>query len=121
MKQQISDSPIAGQAIADGPLDHLAEWLERSLGRQLTAFAVGTRPSELADFAHEGERPPPDTERRLRNLYAVTSLLAARDGPGSAREWLIEPNAELENRAPVELLREGQSPDAVWFAAAPSF
>jgi hypothetical protein len=33
----------------------------------------------------------------------------------------MSPNPELEGRAPADLLREGESPEPVWFAAAPTF
>ena len=43
------------------------------------------------------------------------------DGGGSAQEWLLQPNPELDNRTPAELLREGEKPESVWFAVAPTF
>ena len=33
----------------------------------------------------------------------------------------VAPNPELQNRTPVEALREGESPAPVWFAASPTF
>ena len=33
----------------------------------------------------------------------------------------MQPNPELHYRAPAELLREGESPEPVWFAASPTF
>ena len=53
-------------------------------------------------------RPPARTiEQRLRHLYTATWFIASTDGPGSAHDWLMQPNPELENRAPAELLRDG--------------
>ena len=60
-------------------------------------------------------------EQRLRNLYAVVRLLSQRDSLGPAQDWLMQPNPELHYRAPAELLREGESPEPVWFAASPTF
>jgi hypothetical protein len=57
----------------------------------------------------------------LRNLFAVASLLAARDGAGSAYAWLTEPNEDLGGRSPASLLHDGGTPESVWFAAAPTF
>jgi hypothetical protein len=120
MSGQIAHGQSSASEIAQGPVERLTEWLELSLGIELTAFAVGVSPSEIARFAH-GERPDSEAERRLRNLYAVASLLTAKDGPGSARDWLVASNPELEDRAPCELLRAGDPAEAVWFAAAPAF
>jgi uncharacterized protein (DUF2384 family) len=102
-------------------IDRLAEWLEATLGPRLTAFAVGSSQADIGRIAHGDEQPTEDLERRLRNLYAVVRLLTQRDRMGTAHEWLTEPNPELANRAPIELLREGESPEPVWFAAAPTF
>ncbi|HEX8074062.1 MAG TPA: hypothetical protein VF545_03705 [Thermoleophilaceae bacterium] len=102
-------------------IDRLAEWLEATLGPRLTAFATGSSASDIAVIAHGDACPARDLERRLRNLYAVVRLLTQRDRPGTPHDWLTAPNPELENRAPAELLREGESPEPVWFAAAPTF
>jgi hypothetical protein len=72
-------------------------------------------------IAQGHQQPDPDAEQRLRNLFAVASMIAARDGAGSACEFLTEPNADLEGRSPAALLHEGGPPESVWFAAAPAF
>ena len=110
-----------GPEIAAERIDRLAEWLEITLGTRLTAFATGLTTRELVQIAHGEERPGADEERRLRNLYAVASLLAARDGAGSAYAWLTEPNEDLGGRSPARLLHDGRPPESVWFAATPAF
>jgi hypothetical protein len=107
--------------IESEPIDRLAEWLEATIGPRLTAFATATSPSEVARIAHGEEDPPDELEQRLRNLYAVVRLLQQRDRNDTAPAWLTSPNPDLEDRAPVELLREGESPAPVWFAASPTF
>ena len=102
-------------------IDRLAEWLEATLGPRLTAFAVASTQADLGRIAHGDELPTDELERRLRNLYAVVRLLTQRDRMGTAHEWLTQPNPDLAYRAPIELLREGESPEPVWFAAAPTF
>ena len=101
-------------------IDHLAEWLEVTLGPRLVAYAVGVSPADVCRYAH-GESPEGDVETRLRNLYTATWFIASTDGPGSAHDWLTLPNPKLENRAPAELLRDGESPAPVWFTIAPAF
>jgi hypothetical protein len=107
--------------IAVERVDRLAEWLEVTLGTRLTAFAAGLTTRELVRIAHGDAAPGPDEEQRLRNLYAVASMLAARDGAGSAYTFLTEPNEELGGRSPASLLHDGRKPESVWFAAAPAF
>jgi uncharacterized protein (DUF2384 family) len=111
----------AGREIAAERVDRLAEWLEVSLGARLAAFAAGISQRDMHRIVHGQERPDEEIERRLRNLFAVASLLAVRDGAGFAYSWLTEPNPGLDNRTPASLLHEGEAPESVWFAAAPAF
>jgi uncharacterized protein (DUF2384 family) len=113
-------SPLGGE-IAVERVDRLAEWLEVTLGPRLSAFAAGLSTRELVRIAHGEEEPEHDAEERLRNLFAVASMLAVRDGAGSAYAWLTEPNADLDGRSPASLLHDGGTPESVWFAAAPAF
>jgi hypothetical protein len=96
-------------------IDHLAEWLEVTLGPRLVAYAVGVTPAEVCRYAH-GESPAAEVEQRLRNLYTATWFIASTDGPGTAHDWLMQPKPELENRAPAELLRTGEVPEASWYS-----
>jgi hypothetical protein len=114
-------APADRGEIAVERVDRLAEWLEVTLGTRLTAFAAGLTTRELVRIAHGEADPGPDQEQRLRNLYAVASMLAARDGAGSAYAFLTEPNQELDGRSPASLLHDGRQPESVWFAAAPAF
>jgi hypothetical protein len=108
--------------IAGDDVEHLTEWLVVTLGTRLTAFAAGAETAEEVDRVAHGAAPAAGLERRLRNLYAITAFLAAEDGPGSAHEWLVEPNAELDDRSPASLLHDDEGPEAVWLAAAsPTF
>jgi hypothetical protein len=118
---ETNGSGFGGERIAVESVDRLAEWLEMTLGTRLTAFASGLTTRELVRIAHGEEEPGREAEQRLRNLFAVASLLAARDGAGSAYAWLTEPNADLDGRSPASLLHDGGTPESVWFAAAPAF
>ena len=114
------ENSLAGRIEGDR-IDQVAEWLEASLGPRLTAFSVRVTPLRLGKIAHGDEQPGDELERRLRNLYAVVRLLTQRDTVEPADVWLTRPNPELRDRAPAELLREGESPEPVWFAASPTF
>ena len=107
--------------IAVQRVDRQAEWREVTLGARLAAFAAGITQRHLKDIAHGEDAPDTDEESRLRNLFAVASLLATRDGAGSAYAWLTEPNPELGGVSPAALLHDGETPEAVWLAASPPF
>src|SRR3954469_22241943 len=111
----------SGEQIAVERVDRLAEWLEVTLGTRLPAFASGITTGGVVRVAHGDDDPGGDAEQRLRNLYAVASLLASRDGAGSAYAWLTEPNEDLGGRSPARLLHDGRPPESVWFAATPAF
>ncbi len=102
-------------------IDVLVQWLEANIGLRLVAFATGAHQTDIRTIAHGEACPGCDLEKRLRNLYAVTRFLSLRDRPASAHDWLMSPNPELDGRALAELLAEGEEPEPVWFAAAPTF
>jgi hypothetical protein len=106
------------QAIAEGPVDQVTRYLELRLGTRLTAYVVGLAPTHVAGLAAGSMTSDQGAERRIRNLYAVTWFVAHRDGPGAAYQFLVEPNAELNDRPPAEAMREGVAPREVWFAAS---
>ena len=116
-----ADRGIAGREIAVQRIDRQAEWLEVTLGSKLAAFASGMSPAHLTRIARGQERPDESEEVHLRNVFAVASLLAARDGAGTAYAWLTEPNPELDGRSPADLLHSGRTPESVWLAAATPF
>jgi hypothetical protein len=116
-----ADRGIAGREIAVQRIDRQAEWLEVTLGARLAAFAAGMSIGHLARIAKREDKPDTNEEVRLRNVFAVASLLAARDGAGSAYAWLTEPNPELGGRSPADLLHDGRAPENVWLAAATPF
>lgn len=116
-----AQTSTAARDIAVQRIDRQAEWLEVTLGTKLAAFAAGVTSRHLAAIAHRDESPDAGEEERLRNLFAVASFLATRDGAGTAYMWLTEPNPELDGRTPADLLHDGRTPENVWLAAAPPF
>lgn len=106
--------------VAELGIDQIAQWLELTLGRRLTAYAADVEPAEVVRCSR-GDDHDDLCDRRLRNLYAVAWFVSLRDGPGTAYDWLVEPNPELDDHPPIELLHEGKAPESVWFAVAPVF
>ena len=110
----------ARTGIGAGPIEIIASWLATNIGTRLVAYASGLSRAELMRIAH-GEGAEPEADERLRNLFAVCSLVAVADGPGTAHDFLLEPNSELDGRAPAEVLRDGAEPERIWLAAVPTF
>jgi hypothetical protein len=117
-----ADRDVVGRGeIAAQSVDRQAEWLEVTIGAKLASFAAGITPRQLDRIAHGQEEPDSAVEERLRNVFAVATYLAMRDGGASAYTWLTEPNPELQGQTPAALLHNGKSPETVWLAAAPPF
>ena len=110
----------AREAIVAGPIDVIAGWLATNIGARVVSYAAGMSRAALMRVAH-GEGPEPGDEERLRNLFAVCSYMAVADGPGTAHDFLLEPNEELEGRTPADALRQGAAPERVWLATVPTF
>jgi hypothetical protein len=47
--------------------------------------------------------------------------MAVSDGPGTAHDFLLEPNSALDGRTPAELLHDDAPPEKIWIAAVPTF
>lgn len=107
-------------AIGAGRLDEIALWLTTNIGPRLVAYAAHTSRADLARAAR-GLEVDDQLDRRLRSLYAVVTYLAANDGAGTAHDFLVRPNPDLDGRAPAELLHDGAPPERVWLAAVPAF
>ena len=110
----------AHTGIGAGPIEVIAGWLVTNIGARLVAYAAGMSRADLMRIAH-GDGAEPDADERLRNLFAVCSFMAIADGPGTAHDFLLEPNQELDGRAPAEVLHDGAPPERIWLAAVPTF
>lgn len=98
----------------------IASWLANNIGARLVAYAAGMSRGELMRIA-QGKAAAPEDDEHLRNLFAVCSYMAMADGPGTAHDFLLEPNEELDGRAPAEVLHDGAPPEQIWLAAVPTF
>lgn len=98
----------AHQEAMRAPIAKLATELQRTLGQQITAYAVGLRdPRAIGKYARgEVKKPSDATTARLRKLYVITRILLTRETPETIRAWMIGANPLLEDRPPVQLLHE---------------
>ena len=110
----------AATGIGAGPIEVIASWLATNIGARVVAYATGMSRAELTCIA-QGGGADAAAEERLRNLFAVCSYMAIADGPGTAHDFLLEPNPELDGGAPAELLHDGARPEQIWLAAVPTF
>ena len=110
----------AHTSIGTGPIEVIAAWLAANIGPRVVSYAAGMSRAELNRIAH-GEGAAPDQDAHLRNLFAVCSYMAIADGPGTAHDFLLEPNPQLDGRTPAEALHDGAPPEKVWMAAVPTF
>lgn len=102
------------------PLHEIAAELQDALGQRLVAYAAGTRsPQAVGRWATAATSPREDAERRVRALYRVFVILREAEDHATIRAWLLGANPDLEDRAPLELLREDE--DVAVFHAAEAF
>src|SRR5689334_21098936 len=78
----------AHEAATKTEIAALAEKLQATLGQRLTAFAAQMRdPKMIGRYARGTAHPRSETEKRLRNLFQVTSVLLEVEPPATARAW----------------------------------
>ena len=97
----------------------VAQRLQDVLGQSITAYAVGVKdPRSIGRYAKGTQRPWPETDQRLRQLYEIVQMLVARETAETVRAWLIGAHPLLEDRSPVELLHQDNEPPVERTAAA---
>lgn len=98
-------------------VSQIAGFLQETLGQRMTAYLAGIANAKQVgrwqSQSPSAPRPNQDTEYRLREGYKVVSMLVeAYDAP-TAKAWLFGTNIRLEDRAPIELLREARPDNGV--------
>ncbi|MDI3340783.1 MAG: XRE family transcriptional regulator [Sphaerobacter sp.] len=104
------------------PLTEVAGLLQELLSRRLTAYIAGVKDGKTVARWASGEVTEirqHETEQRLRTAYEIAQLLLLHDAPQTVKAWFIGLNPQLDDRAPAEVIREGQSREAL--AAAQAF
>lgn len=80
-----------------------------SLSREDVAKVVGSKSRTVARWA-AGENVPRGTARqRLLDLAAVSQQLEKVMKPEAASAWLHQPNSELDNMRPLDLIEQGRA------------
>jgi hypothetical protein len=92
--------------------------LQSELGQRLVAYVTGTRTPKVVGRWAQGVEPRDDARQRLRDLYRTVLILEEAYTPDTVRAWLEGSNPDLDNQAPVEILRTGDQAPRVFEAAA---
>lgn len=109
------------QAVS-APLSEVARLLQEVLSRRLTAYIAGVKDGKTVSRwanAEVTEIREHETEQRLRTAYEIAQLLLLHDSPQTVKAWFIGLNPQLDDRAPAEVIHEGQLREAL--AAARAF
>ena len=83
------------------------------LGTKLVAYIAGVKETRAVQEWARGVRDPKDPalERRLRLALQIAHLIAEHDSREVAQAWFQGLNPQLDDRAPAQLLREGDIAD----------
>ncbi len=114
----MSTAEAAFQHAISKPFTEVASGLQQILGQRLVAYVAGVgSPKNVGRWATGATTPQSQgAEQRVRNLYRVVCTLSTTltdDGALSdegVRAWLLSTNPELNDRTPIDLLRDGEFP-----------
>jgi hypothetical protein len=89
------------------------------LGQKLVASIAGVSdPRTVARWAAGERTPRSEHEQRLRCAYQTFQLLITDESPHTARAWFLGLNPQLDDRSPVQSIREGAFRDVLIAARA---
>lgn len=99
-------------------LADIVAFLRDNLGPNLTAHMVERDERTVTRWAEESQKPTPSIERRLREAYHIFQVVQAGDSNHVARAWFMGMNPQLEDMAPLDVIREDRFRDAMSAARA---
>lgn len=109
-------APAVHLDIVDTDLSETVAYLCQRFGQVLTAAIAGVEDARLIDaWTHGKPVEPPDSRRSLLAAGRVAKLLDESFSEQSVQAWFMGMNPDLDDRSPVEVLRE--DPDRVVQAA----
>ncbi len=99
----------------------LVSVLSTHIGAQVVAQMAGVTPETVSRWSNptRTSSPKPDSERRLRDAYAIYTDLLKVDSPHTIRSWFIGSNPYLGEASPAEMIGQGEL--SAVLAAARSF
>ena len=102
------------------PVPELARTLTDVLSRRVTAYVAGVQDGKTITRWANGESTirDDDMERRVRVAYEIVRLLLTTERPESVRAWFISLDPRLNDRLPMDVIREGELQSALYAAQA---
>ncbi|MGI8971710.1 MAG: XRE family transcriptional regulator [Dehalococcoidia bacterium] len=98
---------IAYQQATRTAVPEIASSLQELFGQKLVALIVGIEnPKAVGEWGRPVRKPHPETERRLREAYHITSLLGQVESAAAIRAWFVGMNPDLDDRTPALVLQE---------------
>lgn len=112
----------AHRRAVDASIPELVGLLQDLLSRRVTAYIAGVRDPKTVTRWANGEVTEirnHEVEQRLRAAYTIAQMLLDFDDERTVKSWFVSLNPFLDNVAPAEAIRDGNSRDAL--AAAKLF
>ncbi len=77
------------------------------LGKKLTAYIAGVKDTRVIErWMQGGIEPYRDADQRIRLAYQIAKTLSEHESARVVQAWFTGLNPELEDRAPIRLLKE---------------
>lgn len=96
-----------------------AAHLQTIIGQRLTAYGVGVQtPKIVGQWADGAPILTIGAATRLHDLHKIVTILEKQYDPETIRAWLMGMNSDMQDRAPIEVVREGEGVEAIYAAAA---
>lgn len=93
------------------PVPELVRQLVDILGRKLTAYICNVKDARAVDRWIAGGTLYGNGEEKLRLTYQVARMLHGYDSSEVVQAWMTGINPELDDKAPLRLLRDGKPED----------
>lgn len=97
----------AHRRAVQAPFAEIVRELTEILGKKLTAYVGGVKDTRVVErWMHDGVEPYREADRRIRLAYQIAKTLSEHDSTRVVQAWFVGLNPELQDRAPVRLLKE---------------
>ena len=98
----------AHRRAVQAPFSEIVTELAQILGKKLTAYIGGVKDTRVIErWMQGGIDPYRDADHRIRLAYQIAKTLSEHDSAPVVQAWFTGLNPELQDRAPVRLLKEG--------------
>ncbi len=110
----------AHRAAVTATVPELATTLQEVLSRRVTAYLAGVQDGKTISRWANGDSPirDHDVERRVRTAYEIVALLRITERPEAIRAWFISLDPRLDDRLPMDVIREDELQAALYAAQA---